>query len=217
MKPMKLFSVLGLAVIAVACAEWTNQPPLQGCTEFNEVTGTCGSGAGGTSGTGGTGGTGNVGGVSDGECTNADDMAVFDALEYDTGAEVLSGPEAASQIASDCVFGNQQADPRNPGCGQQAQAVLICGGANCPDETIQALTDCVVECQQSVIEEATGEMLSQGCNDCYGDSVTCSAVNCATAGCTVPDSATCVACRCANDCTPGFDRCSGLPSQGTCG
>jgi hypothetical protein len=141
---------------------------------------------------------------------------VYDALDYNTGSEELSGPEAASQIASDCVFGNVNATPSNPGCGTQAQAVLVCGGANCPDETIQALSTCVVGCQQQLIEEATGDTLTQSCANCYGESVTCSAVNCATAGCTVPDSAQCVACRCANDCTPGFDRCSGLPSQGTC-
>jgi len=218
MKPMKLFSVLGLAVVAVACAEWTNQPPLQGCDDFNEVTGNCGSAqTGGTSGgTGGTGGTGNTGGGGVGACTNAEDTAVYAVLEYDTGSEVLTGPEAASQIASDCVFGNQGSDPRNPGCGPEAQAVLICGGTNCTEDTIQALTDCVVACQQEVIEAATGQTLTQECNDCYGDSVTCSAVKCATAGCTVPDSASCVACRCENDCTPGFDRCSGLPSQNTC-
>lgn len=215
MKPMNLIWVLGLAVIAVACAEWTNQEPLQGCDDFNEVTGSCGTepppaGTGGTN--GGTGGT-----SGDGACTNEADEAVYDALQYDTGSESLEGPEAASQIASDCVFGNNNSTPTNPGCGPQAQAVLICGGINCDDETVQALTDCVVACQATVIEEATGSTLSQECSDCYGASVTCSAVKCATAGCTVPDSASCVACRCENDCTPGFDRCSGLPSQGTCG
>jgi hypothetical protein len=218
MKLTNTIWVLGLAFGVVACAEWTDQPPLQGCADFNELTGTCGSASGGSNGAGGTGGTGNTGGGGEGACTNEDDTAVYDALEYSPNADTtLTGPEAASQIASDCVFGNQQSDPRNPGCGQQAQAVLICGGINCDDETVQALTDCVVECQQTLIEEITGSRLTEECGACYGDSVTCSAVNCATAGCTVPDSASCVACRCANDCTPGFDRCSGLPSQGTCG
>ena len=215
MKLMNLIWVLGLAGAVAGC---NSGDALQGCDQFDNLTGMCsdGPGAGGSTGTGGTGGTGNTGG-GDGACTNAEDTAVYDALEYDTGSEVLTGDEAASQIASDCVFGNTSSTPRNPGCGAQAQAVLICGGSNCDDETIQALTDCVVDCQQTVIEADTGSTLSQECNDCYGASVTCSAVNCATAGCTVPDSPTCVACRCAEDCTPGFDRCSGLPSQGTCG
>lgn len=219
---MKLFHLiwaLGLAalLVASACDNWTNQPPIQGCSQFDEFTGTCTTGSGGTTGTGGTAGTGNVGGGTEGECTNEADTAVYDALEYSPNATTtLSGPPAASQIASDCVFGNLQADPQNPGCGQQAQAVLICGGAGCPQETIDALTNCVVDCQQGVIEDATGEMLSGACADCYGASVSCSAVNCATAGCTVPTSPTCIACRCANDCTPGFDRCSGLPPSGDC-
>lgn len=220
MKLKNTIWVLGLAFGVVACAEWTDQPPIQGCDEFNELIGECGGGStGGTGGgTGGTGGTGNTGGGDTGECTNDADTAVFDALTYSPNSETtLTGPEAASQIASDCVFGNQQSDPRNPGCGQEAQGVLICGGANCPDETIAALTECVVACQEGLIIEVTGEALTVGCGACYGESVTCSAVKCATAGCTVPDSPGCVACRCENDCTPGFDRCSGLPSQGTCG
>jgi hypothetical protein len=212
MKLFHLISVLGLAVVAVACNEWTDQAPLQGCEDFDELTGTCGGG----SSTGGTGGTGNVGGGGEGACTNEVDDSVYFALDYDTGSEVLTANEAASQIASDCVFGNTNSAPPNPGCGQQAAAVLRCGGKNCDDATIQALTDCVVACQQTVIESATGQTLSQECTNCYGASVTCSAVNCASAGCTVPDSASCVACRCESDCTPGFDRCSGLPSEGTC-
>jgi len=215
MKLMNLIWVLGLAGAVAGC---NSGDALQGCDQFDNLTGSCsdGPGAGGSGGSGNTGGTGNTGG-GEGACTNEDDAAVYSDLEYNTGSELLMGDEAASQIASDCVFGNTSSTPRNPGCGAEAQAVLICGGANCDDETIQALTDCVVDCQQTVIEEDTGSTLSQECNDCYGDSVTCSAVNCATAGCTVPDSPSCVACRCANDCTPGFDRCSGLPSQGTCG
>ena len=214
MKPMNLIWVLGLAVIAVACAEWTDQQPLQGCDQFNEITGSCGDTPG--PGTGGT--TGGGGSSGEGACTNPEDAAVYSALEYDTGSTTLTGSEAASQIASDCVFGNQQATPTNPGCGQEAQAVLVCGGANCPDETIMALTDCVLACQATVIAEATGgESLTEECSECYGTSVTCSAVNCAAAGCTVPDSPGCIACRCENNCTPGFDVCSGLPSSGDCG
>ena len=216
MKLTNLIWVLGLAGAVAGC---NSGDALQGCI-VDDVTGLCTDGTpgtGGSPGTGGTGGTGNTGGSQGGACTNADDAAVYADLEYNTGSELLTGDVAASQIASDCVFGNLNSTPRNPGCGAEAQAVLICGGSNCDDETIQNLTDCVVACQQTVIEEDTGSTLTQECNDCYGDSVTCSAVNCATAGCTVPDSATCVACRCANDCTPGFDRCSGLPSQGTCG
>jgi len=199
MKLMNLIWVLGLAGVVVAC---NSGDALQGCADFNELTGTCGSATGGATGTGGTGGTGNVGGAVEGACTNEADTAVYDALEYKS----LTGPEAASQMASDCVFG---------GCGQEAQGVLTCR-SECEDE-IQALTDCVVECQQTQIEDTTGERLTTECADCYGESVTCSAVNCASEGCTVPDSPTCVACRCLYNCTPGFDVCSGLPSQNTCG
>lgn len=216
MKLMNLIWVCGLAGAVAGC---NSGDALQGCSEFNEISGLCGGGT--PPATGGTNGGGGTGGGGEGACTNAEDMAVYDALEYDTGSETLTGNEAASQIASDCVFGNQSSTPRNPGCGQQAQAVLICGGVNCDDATIQALTDCVLMCQATVIADATGgEMLSQECSGCYGASVTCSAVNCATAGCTVPDSATCIACRCdpaKGACTPNFDQCSGLPSEGNCG
>jgi hypothetical protein len=216
MKLFHLIWVLGLAGMISAC---NSGEAIQGCSElgqeYDEGTGSCATpGTGGGNGTGGTGG----GGGGDGACTNDADTAVYDALEYSPNAETtLTGPEAASQIASDCVFGNQNATPSNPGCGAEAQAVLICGGSGCPTETINALTQCVVDCQQGLIETITGSTLSSECNACYGESVTCSAVNCATAGCTVPTSPGCVACRCQNDCTPGFDRCSGLPSSGDCG
>jgi len=76
---MKLFNViwvLGLACAVGACAKWTDQPPVQGCT-VNQATGQCdtGPGPGGAGGAGGTGGTG--GGVAEGcnpgtaEFTNA--------------------------------------------------------------------------------------------------------------------------------------------------
>jgi hypothetical protein len=218
MKLLHLTWVLGLAGALTAC---NSGDALQGCDDYNEATGTCGGGTGGTGGgTGGTGGTGNVGGAVTGACTNAEDTAVYDALEYTPNqaapTNVLTGSEAASQMASDCVFGNPNSIPAiSPGCGPEAGAVLTCR-ADCEDE-VQALTVCVVDCQQSFIQEVTGEMLSSGCADCYGESVSCSAANCASSGCSVPDSDPCVQCRCEMDCTPGFDRCSGLPPSGDCG
>ena len=86
----------------------------------------------------------------------------------------------------------------------------------CPESTIQAFADCVAACQQTVIEGATGETLTEACDECYGDSVTCGTVDCSTEGCSVPDSPSCIMCRCEKDCIPGFDRCSGLPGESEC-
>ena len=163
-------------------------------------------------------GTGGTPGGGDGACTNDTDTATYDALEYTTGAGVEeTGSSAASAIASDCVFGQFSSVPRNPGCPQEAQAVLGCAATGCPAATVQALTTCVVDCTQAIIEEVTGSELTEDCAGCYGASVACSAALCATSGCANPTSPGCIQCRCENDCTPGFDRCSGLPPSGDCG
>jgi len=193
-----------------------------------------GGGAGGVGGAGGTGGTGGSGewGVcvegecvpgGEGACTNAADAAVYDALFYIDGRGYeLTGPEAAAAIGSDCVFGNfGSPTPSHPGCGPEASAIILCAtnpSVECPPEEIDALASCVVTCQQQSIAEFTdGSTLTEECAQCYADSVACSAANCAAAGCTNPNSSTCIACRCEQGCTPAFDICSGLPPSGECG
>ena len=71
--------------------------------------------------------------------------------------------------------------------------------------------------QQDIIEQQTGSMLTDECSACYGESVACSTSLCATSGCATQTSPSCIECQCYNDCTPGFDRCSGLPPNGDCG
>ena len=233
MKLVYLLSAVGL--VGLMAAGCNTGPALQGCgapgLAFNPCSGLCaqmpfsppcaicaddplacnpGAIAEGTGGTGGGGG--------DGECTNPDDAMTYADLEYTTGGGVdESGSSAASAIASDCVFGSFSSVPQNPGCGPEAQAVLICASTGCPAETVMALEVCVVDCMQGLIDEVTGSMLTEMCADCYGESVACSANLCATSGCSNPTSPGCIQCRCDNDCTPGFDRCSGLPPSGDCG
>jgi hypothetical protein len=241
MKLIQLISALGLVGgLLVGC---NSGPAIQGCQRpdlaFNPCSGLCettpfrpqcaicvddplacdpaatGPGTGGTG--GGTGGTGGGGGVTDGECTNAEDTQTYADLTYVTGGGVdETGSDAASAIASDCVFGAVNSEPRNEGCGPEAQAVLGCAAIGCPASTIQALAACVVDCMQDLIDQQTGMMLTNGCAECYGTSVSCSSALCATSGCAAPTSPDCIRCRCENDCTPGFDRCSGLPSSGDC-
>lgn len=232
MKLFHLIWVLGLAGVVAGC---NSGPPVSGCPNgiseetgeccprgVSQVTGACcptgvDPDTGDCNSTGGGGGGTGGGGGETGACTNADDSAVYGGLTYTTGGGASeSGSDAASAIASDCVFGTQLSDPKNPGCGAEAQAVLICAASGCPQETVDALALCVVNCTQTLIDEVTGAMLSTDCAACYGESVACSASNCATAGCTNPNSTSCIQCRCDFDCTPGFDRCSGLPPSGDC-
>lgn len=240
MKLIYLLSALAGVGLLAGC---NSGPAIQGCDTpgiaFNPCSGLCqktpfspqcsicitdplacdpaavGPGTGGTG--GGTGGTGGGGGGGDGACTNAEDTQTYDDLTYVTGGGVNeSGSAAASAIASDCVFGAVNSDPRNPGCPAEAQAVLICAATGCPPATVAALEACVVSCMQDIIDQQTGAMLTTECADCYGASVACSANLCATSGCSSPNSPSCIQCRCENDCTPGFDRCSGLPPSGDC-
>jgi hypothetical protein len=126
------------------------------------------------------------------------------------------GPAAASQIAADCVFGDGNVDGN---CTKPAGVVVGCAiTMSCTSEEIDPLVDCVVTCLNDTIARATeGSTLSAECSACYGDSVACSAANCATSGCgSNPSGASCIQCRCDFNCTPGFDVCSGLPPSGAC-
>jgi|GEM_PF-2200894 len=220
MKFSNLIWVLGLASATAAC---NSGPPIQGCPLGQRVdinSGLCTriiDNTGGTGGSAGTGGTGGTGGMRTGECTNENDAAVYADLDYtDKNGVDSSGSAAASAIASDCVFGSGVSVPPLPGCSIEATEVLICASGGCPPATIDALTACVQNCQRDAIEMITGSTLTEGCEACYGASVSCSAELCASSGCANPNAPSCIECRCLNDCTPGFDRCSGLPDSGAC-
>ena len=221
---MKLINLIWVLALAGSVAACNSGPPIQGCSpgEVINADGQCEreNGAGGTG--GGT-GTGGGGGAVGGACTNPDDAAVYADLSYINDDNVEStGSDSASDIASDCVFGSTDSTPNNPGCADQAGDVLACAlfPGRCTDEEfaarVAALTDCVVNCQQDLIEDITGSRLTDECNACYGDSVACSAALCATENCSSPNSSQCIACRCREGCTPGFDVCSGLPPSGDC-
>lgn len=165
-------------------------------------------------GAGGTGG-GGTGGLDFGPCY--DDASVYDGLEYaDGGGEQKSGSQASLAIRDECVLGSTDSVPVNLGCPREAQAVLACP-RDCPPETIQALSECVAGCVQDVVERITGSTLSEECVDCYGAEAPCTVANCANWCITDPSSPACIQCRCVLDCTPEFERCSGLPPSGDCG
>jgi len=218
MKLTSLIWVLGLAGVIAAC---NTGDPIDGCGPGNivNVDGRCEpiSGTGGAGGAPGTGGTGGTGGSMGGACTNDADQAVYEDLTYtDTDGGTNTGSDAASAIASDCVFGGPDTVPPE-GCADLAGAVVVCAiTMSCTPEQIADLTNCVGACAQDTIESITGSRLSDDCGDCYSESVACSAANCATSGCSNPSSTPCIECRCVEGCTPGFDTCSGLEATGDC-
>ena len=211
---MKLTNLIWVLALAGSVAACNSGPPVQGCKPGQVVNsdGRCES----ESGSGGS--TGGGGSSGEGACTIAEDTAVYAELEYTVDDGIMeSGSVAASAIASDCVFGSTNSTPNNPGCEDQAGAVLACAIANnCTADDIQTLTTCVEDCQQELIMEITGSTLSDECNACYGASVSCSAALCATSGCSNPTSSQCIECRCVNGCSPDFDTCSGLAPSGDC-
>lgn len=206
MKFTDLTWVLALAAVMAAC---NSGPPITNAPNPNPGTG--GTDGGGT---GGTGGTGNAGGavVGEGACINEDDRAAYMDLTYTNEAgETFTGPDAASEIGSDCLRG-ASGDPPLEGCGPEVGLVLGCAFApgGCPQETIDALANCVRDCTQ----EATG--LSDECVTCTGDTVACGAAFCTGACAQDPSAAGCIQCRCDNNCIQEFDECSGLPSDNEC-
>ena len=119
MKLIHLLSALGLVgLLAAGC---NSGPPLQGCDRpdlaFNPCSGLCSTVPFSPScaicendplacdprATGG--GMGGNGGGGDGNCTNETDAMTYSDLTYTTGAGIEeTGSDAASAIASDCVF-----------------------------------------------------------------------------------------------------------------
>lgn len=167
-------------------------------------------------GSGGSGGTGGISG-GDGACTTADNAEVYANLEYTTGAgDTFTGPDAASEIGGDCIFGAPSSTPALAGCGAQSAAVINCF-PNCPDETIQAAADCVADCTQTATIEASPPGLSDECVACTGDTVACGAAFCTRLCVSDTNAPECIECRCDNNCIQEFDACSGLPSGGECG
>ena len=162
----------------------------------------------GTGATGGNGnGTGGTGGAPEGACTTPENEAVYADLEYTNSDNITSmGTDSASAIAADCL----RDIPKPLGCSNETAAVI--NELPVPtDPTILLLTDCVVNCTDVTVEELAGAPLTADCLACYGGSVACGAANC-TAPCSADTNApACVECRIANDCTPGFTRCSGIP------
>ena len=211
MKLTNLIWVLGMAGMIAAC---NSGLPVEGCRpgEIVNSDGRCEQ----SGGMGGTPGTGGAGGSGDGACTNDADAAVYDDLRYTNADGVDStGSDAASAIASDCVFA--EGGTVGPACDKLAGVVVVCAlTMSCTEQQVQDLIDCVGDCTQNTIESITGSRLSDACGACYSESVACSAEKCATSGCSNPTSTPCVQCRCEEGCTPGFDVCSGLPPTGAC-
>ena len=169
----------------------------------------------GNGGSGGSGGSAGIGG--DGNCTNAEDQAVYADLTFinDDGIE-SSGSAAASAIGSQCIFGSQASVPVVGGCSQEAGDVIRCFASGCPQETINALADCVALCTQDTTAGIAPPGLSSECMACTGATVACGAAFCTNLCVSDTNAPDCIACRCENNCTPDFDTCSGLPSSGDC-
>jgi hypothetical protein len=150
-----------------------------------------------------------------GACTNDADQALYEALEYtDADGNDHTGSDAASAIASDCVFGD--GDTVGPDCALLATEVVGCAILMaCTPAQVAALAVCVGDCAQNTIESITGSRLTDACGACYSESVACSAEKCATV-CSNPAATPCIECRCVEGCTPEFDVCSGLSPSGAC-
>jgi hypothetical protein len=196
MKPTNLIWVLALAGAAAACNSGppiTNEKPAP-----PPPTG------------------GSNGGGGDGACTTDANQAVYDNLVYkDCDGVTHMGDDASSAIGSDCIFGCDVSEPPLVGCGMEASTVLGCF-PSCPADVIQSAAACVADCLQTATAEVAPPGLSDECVACTGATVACGAAFCTNVCISDTNDPACIACRCDNDCTPAFDTCSGLPSDGDC-
>jgi len=199
MKLSNLIWVLALAGAVAACnsgSPITGLPPIQ-----PPPTGGSNGGGGGT------------GGALEGACTTEENAAVYAELEFtNSKGEMTTGTDASSAIGSECVRGSESSKPPVAGCGGETSDVIACF-PNCDPPIVDALADCVTQCTGDTIERITGSRLSEDCLACTGETVACGAVFC-TSECVADTTAqVCIDCRCANDCTPQFVICSGIPSD----
>jgi len=115
MKPTNLIWVLALAGSVAGC---NTGSPISGCT-IDPTTGFCTT-------------KGGECGPVENACTNPEDQAVYENLEYTNEArETFTRTEAASQIGSDCIFGSDTSVPPLSGCPLDAGRVIGCF-PNCP-------------------------------------------------------------------------------------
>jgi len=200
MKIGNLIWVLALAGAAAAC---NSGPPITGCI-IDPETGFCSTEGG------------ECGPVTD-ACTDAANAMVYANLEYtDEEGVVTTGPDAASAIGSDCIFGSDDSVPPLVGCGDLSLAVLACF-PNCEPEVIAAAASCVAQCTQDATATASPPGLSDDCVSCTGETVACGAAFCTDLCISNTDDPACVECRCNNNCIPCFDLCTGLEPDGECG
>ncbi|MBW2210198.1 MAG: hypothetical protein JRG67_04000, partial [Deltaproteobacteria bacterium] len=202
---MKLTNLIWVLALAGAVAACNSGSPITGTPPPPPPTG-------GSNGGGGTGGSG--GGSLEGNCINDADAAVYAQLDFVNGkGEASSGTDASSAIGSECVRGSTVSMPPVEGCGDETFAVIACLG-NCPQETIDALADCVVACTGDTIAGITGgDTLSDDCLACTGETVACGAAFCTPPCVTSTTAPECIQCRCDQGCTPQFVICSGIPSS----
>ena len=199
---MKYASLISMIVLSSAAAI--------GCGQ-DEAGSANANGSGATGGAGPTGGTGG-GSLGEGACTTADNVAVYDELDYtNTDGEDSTGTDAASAIAADCL-GELDVDVvGSVGCVTEF-AALIAVISNPTQEVIDALVECDETCLRDVTRTITGtDGLTVDCAACYGDSVACGATNCTAACSADPTADVCVQCREDTGCTPNFRTCSGIP------
>ena len=158
-------------------------------------------------------GAGTCGSGICGACTGEADAAVYECLEFtDSDGQMHTGTDAATAISHECIYGSMDSIPPVEGCPTETLDVLACY-PQCPEETIQALSDCVSGCTQETTEALCPPGLSDGCVACSGDSAACTMAFCAPQCVADMTSEVCVECRCDNSCSETFETCSGLPSE----
>ena len=198
---MKLTNLIWVLALAGSVAAGCNKgPPITGISQS--------PGTGNSNGSGATGGA-----PTSGACINEDDALVYECLEFtNSKGEESSGTDASSAIGSECVRGSDVSDPPITGCGEETLEVVACF-PDCPQPTVDALSDCVVACTQETTADLCPPGLSDDCVDCTGATVACGAAFCTRQCVADTTAAMCIDCRCDNNCTPDFVICSGIPSD----
>jgi hypothetical protein len=142
------------------------------------------------------------------DATQSDASTGEDMTEPDTGSDATAGAGACDNSGDLAVIGNAETNPADKAaaCGTST-ACLPLALQQKVDEFETCVRDCMLDGDRPNFEFE----VSEGCTECYVDSVRCTATQCLGQCATDPSSTGCVSCREDKGCTPSFYDCSGLP------
>lgn len=124
----------------------------------------------------------------------------------DTTEEVTAPVDQCLEAADLAIICSGDKDPADKAgnCGTSPSCISFAFQGN-----FEQFEDCTRTCMLDAERPNFTFVVSEGCTECYVDSVRCTAEQCLSACASNPNSENCVTCREEKGCTPSFFTCAG--------